>query len=199
MRAIFGIFPLLAIPVIIYNLMGFTFGGGPDGTLTMTENLARPLWEVSMVAEGSTWAVSGGDLLIILSLGFFFIGGVLALVMRTELAEPGMQIVSQGTYNELFTIHGSTMFFLFAVPMSVAVGIYMVPLQIGASGIAWRAPSTACWAPSVSCEAPSAASTRLPRIVEIESSRVEAASSPTFSAIVARIFSTACLPIVPAR
>ena len=71
------------------------------------------------------------------ALGFFFIGGVLALVMRTELAAPGMQIVSQGTYNELFTIHGSTMFFLFAVPMSVAVGIYMVPLQIGASGIAW--------------------------------------------------------------
>ena len=73
MRAIFGIFPLLAIPVIIYNLMGFTFGGGPDGTIGMTENLARPLWQVSMVAEGSTWAVSGGDLLIILSLGFFFI------------------------------------------------------------------------------------------------------------------------------
>jgi hypothetical protein len=73
MRAIFGIFPLLAIPVIIYNLMGFTFGGGPDGTMTMAANLARPLWEVSMVAEGSIWAVSGGDLLIILSLGFFFI------------------------------------------------------------------------------------------------------------------------------
>lgn len=73
MRAIFGIFPLLAIPVIIYNLMGFTFGGGPDGTMTMTENLARPLWQVNMVAEGSAWAVSGGDLLIILSLGFFFV------------------------------------------------------------------------------------------------------------------------------
>ena len=73
MRAIFGIFPLLAIPVIIYNLMGFTFGGGPDGTMTMAENLARPLWQVNMVAEGSTWAVSGGDLLIILSLGFFFV------------------------------------------------------------------------------------------------------------------------------
>jgi hypothetical protein len=41
--------------------------------MSMTENLARPLWQVSMVAEGSIWAVSGGDLLIILSLGFFFI------------------------------------------------------------------------------------------------------------------------------
>jgi hypothetical protein len=73
MRAIFGIFPLLAIPVIIYNLMGFTFGGGPDGTMTMATNLSRPLWEVAMVADGSVWAVSGGDLLVILSLGFFFI------------------------------------------------------------------------------------------------------------------------------
>jgi cytochrome c oxidase subunit 1 len=78
-----------------------------------------------------------GAATVITALGFFFVGGVLALLMRTELAEPGMQVVSRGTYNELFTIHGSTMFFLFAVPMSIGVGIYMVPLQIGAAGIAW--------------------------------------------------------------
>ena len=71
------------------------------------------------------------------AIGFFFVGGILALVMRTELASPGMDIVSEGTYNELFTIHGSTMFFLFAVPAAVGIGVYMVPLQIGAAGIAW--------------------------------------------------------------
>jgi cytochrome c oxidase subunit 1 len=71
------------------------------------------------------------------AIGFFFAGGVLALLMRTELAAPGMQVVSQDTYNELFTIHGSTMFFLFAAPAAVGIGVYMVPLQIGASGIAW--------------------------------------------------------------
>ncbi|HEU4803531.1 MAG TPA: cbb3-type cytochrome c oxidase subunit I [Solirubrobacterales bacterium] len=68
---------------------------------------------------------------------FFLIGGSLALLMRSELASPGMDIVSEGTYNELFTIHGSTMFFLFAAPAAVAIGVYMVPLQLGASGIAW--------------------------------------------------------------
>jgi cytochrome c oxidase subunit 1 len=78
-----------------------------------------------------------GAATVLTALGFFFVGGVLALVMRTELAAPGMQIVSHGTYNELFTIHGSTMFFLFAAPVAVGVGIYMVPLQIGAAGIAW--------------------------------------------------------------
>ena len=71
------------------------------------------------------------------AVGFFFAGGILALLMRTELAEPGMQVVGQGTYNELFTIHGSTMIFLFAVPAAVGIGVYVVPLQIGAAGIAW--------------------------------------------------------------
>jgi cytochrome c oxidase subunit 1 len=64
--------------------------------------------------------------------GFFLAGGLLAMVMRTELAQPGLQVVSEDTYNQLFTIHGSTMFFLFAVPAAVGIGIYFVPLQIGA-------------------------------------------------------------------
>jgi hypothetical protein len=73
MRAIFGIFPLLAVPVIIYNLMAFTFGGGPDGTMSMTENIGRPVATMGMVADGATWAISSGDILVILSLGFFFV------------------------------------------------------------------------------------------------------------------------------
>lgn len=71
MRVIFGIFPLLAIPVIIYNLMGLTFSGH-DG-LTMAQSLTAPLWTIPMVAPGSHWAVSSGDLLVIVSLVFFFI------------------------------------------------------------------------------------------------------------------------------
>jgi cytochrome c oxidase subunit 1 len=68
---------------------------------------------------------------------FFLTGGLLALLMRSELAQPGLQVVSQDTYNQLFTMHGSTMFYLFAAPVAVAVGIYFVPLQIGAPGIVW--------------------------------------------------------------
>lgn len=68
---------------------------------------------------------------------FFLLGGSLALTMRAELARPGLQFLSEHTYNELFTIHGSTMFFLFAVPAVMGVGLYFVPLQIGAARIAW--------------------------------------------------------------
>src|SRR5205814_364052 len=66
------------------------------------------------------------------SLGFFIAGGVLALIMRTQLAADG-GVVSQGVYDQLFTMHGSTMIYLFVVPISLAVGLYLVPLQVGAA------------------------------------------------------------------
>jgi cytochrome c oxidase subunit 1 len=70
------------------------------------------------------------------SFGFFLIAGVFALVMRTELAEPGLQVVSSDSYNELFTMHGSTMVYLVVTPLALAVGLYFVPLQVGAAEIA---------------------------------------------------------------
>ncbi|HEU4976972.1 MAG TPA: cbb3-type cytochrome c oxidase subunit I [Baekduia sp.] len=69
--------------------------------------------------------------------GFFVLGGILALLMRAELAAPGLQLMGDETYNELFTIHGSTMFYLFASPMAMAVGLYLVPLQIGTTNVIW--------------------------------------------------------------
>jgi cytochrome c oxidase subunit I len=68
--------------------------------------------------------------------GFFLAGGVLALLMRTELARPGLQVMSSDTYNQLFSIHGSTMIYLFVTPVALALGLYAVPLQVGASGLA---------------------------------------------------------------
>jgi cytochrome c oxidase subunit I len=80
------------------------------------------------------------------ALTFFFFAGALALLMRTELAHSGMQIVSKGAYNELFTVHGSTMFFLFAAPAALGVGLYFVPLQIGAPDLVWpRLPLLGYW------------------------------------------------------
>jgi cytochrome c oxidase subunit I len=67
---------------------------------------------------------------------FFIASGILALVMRTELAQPGMQVVSTDTYNQLFTIHGSGMIYLVLTPLALALGVYLVPLQIGAADIA---------------------------------------------------------------
>jgi cytochrome c oxidase subunit I len=71
------------------------------------------------------------------ALVFFIASGIAALLMRSELAEPGMQIVSRQSYNELFTLHGSGMIYLTITPLALAVGIYLVPLQIGAAEIAW--------------------------------------------------------------
>jgi len=67
------------------------------------------------------------------ALGFFTVAGILALVMRTELAVPGLQLVNEQQYNGLFTIHGTAMMLLFATPMVAAFANYLVPLQIGAA------------------------------------------------------------------
>jgi cytochrome c oxidase subunit I+III len=69
---------------------------------------------------------------------FFLAGGVEALVMRTQLAQPDEHLVSPATYDELFTTHGVTMIFLFVIPMTVgAFGNYLVPLMIGARDMAF--------------------------------------------------------------
>lgn len=81
-----------------------------------------------------------GVRLIATALLFFLAGGVLALVLRSELAQPGLQIVSHQGYDELFTMHGSTMIFLVVIPVALAFCVYLVPLQIGApalSGARW--------------------------------------------------------------
>jgi cytochrome c oxidase subunit I len=69
------------------------------------------------------------------SLFFFGLSGLLALTMRAELAQPGLQFVSDHTYDELFTMHGSGMIYLFLTPAALGLGLYLVPLQIGASQI----------------------------------------------------------------
>ena len=86
---------------------------------------------------GSTDHKALGARLFVMAFAFFSMAGVLALLMRTELATPQLNIFSHMGYNELFTIHGSTMIYLFAMPMVLALGAYMVPLQIGAADLAW--------------------------------------------------------------
>lgn len=71
------------------------------------------------------------------AVGYFLGGGAMALVMRGELAQPGMQLVDYALYNQLFTIHGSTMLLIFAPAAVMGLALYMVPLQIGASELVW--------------------------------------------------------------
>ena len=68
---------------------------------------------------------------------FLLIGGVEALIIRAQLAQPNSSVVSAQTYNELFTMHGTTMIFLAVMPMSAAFFNYIVPLQIGARDVAF--------------------------------------------------------------
>jgi len=78
-----------------------------------------------------------GLLYMVTAFAFFLLGGLLALVMRAELAQPGRQLVGESTYNQLFTMHGSIMMFLFAVPMAFGLANYLVPLQVGAPDMAF--------------------------------------------------------------
>ena len=78
-----------------------------------------------------------GILYILNSFLFFFAAGILALVIRTELAVPGMQFLDQNTYNQAFTMHGTIMLFLFIIPALSGFGNYIVPLQLGAPDMAF--------------------------------------------------------------
>ena len=78
-----------------------------------------------------------GILYIFTAFAVFLAGGVLALVVRWELASPGLQVMGENTYNQVFTMHGTLMIFLFAAQVTTGLGNYLVPLQIGAADVAF--------------------------------------------------------------
>jgi cytochrome c oxidase subunit 1 len=78
-----------------------------------------------------------GRRFIVTAFGFFALAGVLAALMRIQLARPDGRFLSPDAYNQIFTMHGTTMMFLFAVPIVMALGVYFVPLMIGARAMAF--------------------------------------------------------------
>ena len=78
-----------------------------------------------------------GILYLFATFVFFIIGGVEALIMRLQLAQPDGTLVAPETYNGLVTMHGTTMIFLFVVPVLAGFGNYFVPLMIGARDMAF--------------------------------------------------------------
>jgi cytochrome c oxidase subunit 1 len=78
-----------------------------------------------------------GYMYMVTAFGFFLIGGLMALVIRGELAKPGLQLTSNEQFNQLFTMHGLIMLLLFATPMLVGFANVLVPLQIGAPDVAF--------------------------------------------------------------
>jgi len=71
------------------------------------------------------------------TLVFFLIGGLLAMLIRAELAQPGSQIVTAQTYNGLFSSHATVMIFLFIIPVFAGMANYVLPLMIGAPDMAF--------------------------------------------------------------
>ncbi len=78
-----------------------------------------------------------GIMYLVLTFAFFLLGGVEALLMRVQLAVPENSFLDPSTYNALFTMHGTTMVFLFIVPILAGFGNYFVPLMIGARDMAF--------------------------------------------------------------
>ncbi|MGY3454195.1 cytochrome c oxidase subunit I [Bradyrhizobium sp. USDA 4353] len=68
---------------------------------------------------------------------FLLLGGVLAMLMRLQLAGPEGRLIGPDRYNQIFTMHGANMMFLFAVPVMEAMGVYLVPLMVGTRNIAF--------------------------------------------------------------
>ena len=88
-----------------------------------------------------------GFLFIVTAFGFFVAAGVLSLVMRVQLASPLAGIVPQETYNQLFTMHGSVMMFLFAVPAVEAIAVLLLPQMIAARDLPFpRLSAYSYWA-----------------------------------------------------
>ena len=101
--------------------------------------VAIPSWQRGRYAS---WLVTVdhkriGILYITTSLAFFLAGGVLALLMRIQLAQPGTDFITHDGYNQLFTMHGTTMIFLVVVPILAGFGNFLVPLMIGARDMAF--------------------------------------------------------------
>src|SRR5918996_737753 len=68
---------------------------------------------------------------------FFFVGGLIAMIMRAELAQPGTQIVDPTTFNSLFSTHAAIMIFVFVIPAFAGIANYVLPLMIGAPDMAF--------------------------------------------------------------
>jgi cytochrome c oxidase subunit I+III len=122
-----------------------------DGDTTHEEldtEMNRPALEAALAEIWKTpkgiWAALAtvdhkiiGRRYIITAFVFLAFGGVLAILMRAQLAQPEGRVLGPDRYNQIFTMHGSNMMFLFAVPVMEAMAVYLVPLMVGTRNIAF--------------------------------------------------------------
>jgi cytochrome c oxidase subunit 1 len=106
-------------------------------TAEQTFPLARPRYTGVLEWITTTDHKKIGALYLFTTFFFFLSGGLLALAMRTQLATPDGQILTAQQYNAAFTMHGTTMVFLFVVPVWTGFANYIIPLQLGARDMAF--------------------------------------------------------------
>ena len=114
----------------------------PPGTVTSDEDEEHieEVWEDDPGIPGFFATVDHkrvGMRYIYTSFAFFFVAGLMALVMRSQLAQPNGHILGPGAYNQLFTAHGTTMIFLFNTPVLAGFGNYLLPLMLGSRDMAF--------------------------------------------------------------
>jgi cytochrome c oxidase subunit 1 len=112
-------------------------------TMLAEASLARGLTRTWRTPAGLLGALSTVDHKIIgrryIATAFVFLalGGILGLLMRCQLAQPEARVIGPDLYNQIFTVHGTNMMFLFAVPVMEAFAVYLVPLMVGTRNIAF--------------------------------------------------------------
>ncbi|MFE2102035.1 cbb3-type cytochrome c oxidase subunit I, partial [Streptomyces sp. NPDC059468] len=106
------------------------------GTTGRTERASagRPSWAEWLTTTDHKRI---GTMYLVTAFAFFMVGGVMALLMRAELARPGLQIMSGEQFNQAFTMHGSIMLLMFAMPLFTGFANWIMPLQIGAPDVAF--------------------------------------------------------------
>jgi cytochrome c oxidase subunit I len=117
--------------------------GGITGRGTMAVRV-EPAPAARILSRGrySSWLTTVdhkriGILYILTSLIFFVVGGIIALLMRSQLARPNEHVFTRDHYDQLFTMHGTTMIFLVVVPVFAGLANFLVPLMIGARDMAF--------------------------------------------------------------
>src|ERR1700719_4663611 len=110
-------------------------------TITFPERVGQPE-AVSLPSKLHEWLVTVdhkrlGIMYIATSLFFFAVAGVLAALMRMQLAFPNGKVLAPEVFNRLFTMHGTTMVFLVGMPFFAGLANYLVPLMIGARDMAF--------------------------------------------------------------
>lgn len=110
----------------------------PDNYLTSSKGLKSWLLTVDHKRIGIMYLIG-----IVAS---FLTGGLLAIILRTELFHPGRDFMSADTYNHFFTLHGAIMVFLFIIPsIPAALGNFVLPLMIGAKDVAFPRLNLFSW------------------------------------------------------